>query len=133
MVKQQLQKVFLTALFLGLVISFVLLAIFSFESFDTIAIESLEKGNKTKRAYLVPTAIAIVGISGSISGYFLARDIGEERVTNEIISLNQTKIKAIENEIASSLKTLAALSSVFELSSSVSREEFKTYAQAFLL
>ena len=99
-----MQNSIFAALFIGLVLSFVLLAIFSFESFDSTTGQPVPFHNHSKRVYLVPVTIATIGIAATLSGYLLTLETDRQKIINKALAENESKIAAIEQEISAGLK-----------------------------
>jgi PAS domain S-box-containing protein len=121
----------LVILFFGLAISFMLFSVLAYRMLMKTEEETFH-WNIFSKLYIVPLIIAGIGISASISAYFIIQNLKHQQVRQEILAVNNLQIQSIEKALISKANTLNSLKAFFDASEHINRADFKIFSAPFL-
>ncbi len=130
--QNKLRSAILGILFVGLAISFILFTLLGYRAFANNEENEILDSKIIGRAFIMPLLIGIIGISASISGHLILKNLQKQQTEQEILAENRTNILSIERYIKDHLEILNSLKGFFDASENVDRKEFSTFVRPIL-
>lgn len=129
--KRVLRNTILSVLLFSLAISFLLFALLGYRGL--VSGDQKAKINPSfLRAYALPILIGVIGAAASIAAYLIILNIQQDIFEEKLNFDSKQRIQAIREKVKSKLETLDAIEAFYHASTSVSRQEFKTFTATFL-
>lgn len=129
--KRELQNTILLVLLFSFTVAFLLFAGISYRGL-TQNETGVEVSKGTRRNYVIPVIVAVIGIGASISAFMIATNLKYAVIEKELIFESKQKITTIKDEITENLQFLDAIKAFYNASSYVSRQEFSTFVTPLL-
>ncbi|MDG1287438.1 MAG: CHASE domain-containing protein [Rickettsiales bacterium] len=132
--RHTLRNTILTVLLIGLVVSFIFFVFLAYRILGEDAKQDFVHHSPSTciRDYIIPFALAGLGVSASIAAYFVFQNLQNQKLQHNFQSEAKEIIQAIKQELHVQLDTLGALKSFYDASTHVDREEFKSFTTAWL-
>lgn len=126
----ELRNTLLLVLFSGLIVSFLIFAIYGYRAH---AAEYSAQGERdfALQAYTIPILVACIGVVASVIAFVLVGSIQKKSLQNERISFAREHVQTIKERVSVSLEVMDAVAAFFYSTGYVSRQQFDTFT-AFL-
>ena len=126
----ELRNTILVVLFVGFLASFILYAVFEYKILSSKNLKN--KNGRKNQNFLIPTLVGIIGISASITGFFIVVNLERNKQEIEFYSESKSLTQSIHERIKDNQDVLHSLKAFYDASEFVDREEFREFTKPLL-